>query len=292
MKHVAMGLSLGCVAALCLRLVGWGTTWVASALGLSALVGFLWPRARQQTAPDVGAAAWALDRMGGHRERALTVALADDAVDHLAGNPLPPPPRIRLRPADGAAPLAGSLLLAGALVLAPSASSRRVAQEHAGDTARELAGGASSSAGDSDSGNERDHGKALATRAKTLDEVRRAAGLAPGTPIDRDAWKERLANPNTSRAVREAMQRARLENDTSLKNGGAQASASRSQVPGPEADDDAVATWLAGEDDAWHRAMRARRRQRAQPRRIPPSRRGMVARYLTARGSTDGDTPR
>ncbi len=281
-KRMAWGLFVGTVMAVLLRLMGHSTPWVAATLGICTLIGLLWPWKRPTPDANVGAAAWALDRVGGHKERALTVALNGNALHRNVADALPTPPHIRLRPAEGTAPFMGVALLAGAVLLAPSASSTAVAtgrDSHAGDVTHAGTATTESTARDPHTD----------TMKKTLAAIRRAAGIHDEKPLTRDELKQRLARPETKRAVQDVL--ANMHNEPSTRKqvnpSGDAAMPTRRTAdahadrPGPEADEDTLAAWLTQEDRAWRRALGDRRRARVHTQRIPPTRRGVVARYLS-----------
>lgn len=179
------GTLTGSVAAWVLgRFAGTPPAWlpVAGGLLLGLVHGVL--RARRVTAADLGAAAWALDRLGEAGEAGLASALG--GTQHAA----PPPPRTSLKPVLGL-PLALGAALAAGLALgldarAPDPSDP--AGPVSGEVARVVG-----SVGPEPS--ERRTTESRERRAAEATRVRLALGLTSDAPPSAAALAERLQDP-------------------------------------------------------------------------------------------------
>ncbi len=230
--------------------------------------------ARRVPRTSDGTAAWALDRLAGARERGLTAATVGEAgVRSVDGTPVPPPPRVRLRPADGVVFVLGTalvplaaLLWAGPMPLAPKS---RAGMGDARDGAPRAPAGGSASL---DAGRKELEARVAEREAATETAIRQALGLAPRAPLDPADVAAHLADPAARKAAREA-----------APPGSAAAAALSTNDAGS-----AAALTRALESGAADRAEALRReaaslRSRAEPLPIPPSRRDVVARYLSSR---------
>jgi|GEM_PF-5435044 len=184
------GLLTGSVAAwvLC-RFAGTPPAWLPVAGGLLLGLAHGVRRARRVTAADLGAAAWALDRLSEAGEAGLANALG--GTPHAP----PPPPRTRLKPVAGLPLVLGAALAAGlALGLDGRAADP---SEPAGPGSEEVArvlGGAGPEPSDARATESRERRAAEAVR------VRLALGLSSDAPPSAAALAERLQDP-TARAA-------------------------------------------------------------------------------------------
>lgn len=221
-------------------------------------------------------AAWALDRLANARERGLVVAtLGESAARSVAGTPVPPPPRARLRTGDGPILVvcAALVLLAAGLWQGPASArpeSARTTDASARRPATAAAGGADAARRDADA-------KALAATAATERAIREALGLPREAPLEAERVAERLADPAARKAAL-----ATAPPDS------AAAAALRSNDPGAaEALARALATGAAEQAEALRREA-ASLRAADDVATIPPARRALVTRYLS---SAAGDAP-
>ena len=210
------GTLTGSVAAWVLgRFAGTPPAWlpVAGGLLLGLVHGVL--HARRVTAADLGAAAWALDRLGEAGEAGLASALG--GTQHAA----PPPPRTRLKPVAGL-PLALGAALAAGLALgldARAADPSDPAGPVSGEAVR-VVGSVGPEPSDARTTESRERRAAEATR------VRLALGLTSDAPPSAAALAERLQDPAARAAARSALQHDVVEADGAL---------ARALAAGPEA---------------------------------------------------------
>jgi hypothetical protein len=270
LRPTAVGLAVGAVCAVLARaLLGAdeslsrGVLLAGAALGAGA--GAL--AARRVRAPSVADAAWAIDRLAGARERALTAALVPGEAGREACDALGEarPPRVRLRPPSGLVGFASAGLLAA---IAWTASDVLPAPDPDGEDVGAPRGPSLGSAPTAEA-READ-AAALANRARSVAAAREALGLPAGASLDPERVAERLGSREAIESVRRAV------------------AAEGVAVPGLEDPSalDALARMLAEDPsarvEALHREALALRAASAPPR-VPLDRRDTVARYLARR---------
>lgn len=279
LPRLALGLGLAALAVIVLRMQGVPTLGgVDSRILLAAgllLGGLLALQARHRAAlPDAGAAAWALDRLAGARERGLAAAVLEGpaaAEVRFAEPTLAPPPRVRLAPPRGLLVLGGTGLLAllACLVPTPEVTRNAGARSALGSGGSE---GADPSASADASGN---RAAELAAASDEAHDVREALGLREDGIVRPEDVAQALKDPARRDAARAAAD---------------DASPLAAALADPE-DPESAAALAAALGDANQRQaeVQAARRQAAAERlglgraSVPPSRRDVVERYLAAR---------
>ena len=248
--------------------------WLVSALGVVVTL-FVGVRAAQRVTPTTRAtAAWALDRLAGAHERGLTVAMAgEDAARTVDGSRVPPPPPTRLRPADGTVLVlvAALVTLAGALWQGPAS---QVPAVRVPASASAVRGGATGSAPASEAARKDADARASETQATSERGIREALGLPQGAPLDEAQVAERLAD-RTARAAALA----------ASPTGSAAAAALRHNDPGAAAALVRALESGAGVETERLRKEAASLRLDSDAVPIPPTRRAVVARYLSSLAS-------
>jgi hypothetical protein len=269
---LALGLLAGAVAALASKAAGVAPD-LAPALPLvGTLLGLLVGLARASRVPPAPAwaAAWALDRIAGARERGLTAALVDGpaAAEAAFGRGRVEPPAVRLKPPPGLATAVGAALLAAIAVAVPPAdgASAGGAGGPTAGTARTV-DGADGPSGAGARASER------ASRAEEAERVREALGLSRATSSDPAALAERLADPAAREAARKAATRggdleALLGGDSTGSPGALAGALERAAAD--------------GEEVSRLRAEEAAARALAAAPALPPSRRAVVERYVAS----------
>lgn len=280
LPRLGLGLGVAAITVIALRMQGTRTLLGLDSrllLAVGVLMGGLlaWRARSPSSLPDAGAAAWALDRLAGARERGLAAAVLEGpaaAEVRFAEPALAPPPRVRLAPPQGLLVLGGAGLLAllAGLVPTPEAAPR-------GPTgpAHRAGGGAAEDSGSASADAAGNRAAELAAATDEAREVREALGLREEGVVR----PEDVAKALNEAARREAA-RAAAEPDSPLA----------AALADPD-DPQASATLAAALGDANQRQaeVQAARRQAAAERlglgraSVPPSRRDVVERYLAAR---------
>ena len=255
----------------------WAVVGAVLALGLVVALVPAWQAARRAPRVASADAAWALDRLAQARGRGLAAAAVTGAAASEAahaGGGLDAPPDVRLLPPRGLLPLVGAAVLTtiallvpepGAAEATPTAGAAggaglvRTDAAGAGDAAPEL--GADVAEGEA---------QGLEARADAADAVREALGLPPEGPIEPAALERRLADAERRREAADA-----ARPDPTLAE----------LLGGDDPSSEALARLLARSED--NRALASERRRSAAGARagsdrlaVPPSRRGVVERYL------------
>ncbi|HVG93039.1 MAG TPA: hypothetical protein VND21_01235, partial [Planctomycetota bacterium] len=196
----AAGTALGALVGAALRVAAGASAEASVAVsGTFGLAG-LWAglrAARRVPATSAGAAAWALDRVAGAHERGLTAALATDAAGATYAGTVPPP-RVRMHPPRGLAPMTAAVLLAG-LVAAwpgqPAGSTRETRTASRGL-------GAGAGAAVVEAGRREAEAIAAERDAAAQRKVREALGLPAIGALEPDDVAARLADPKRLEAAR------------------------------------------------------------------------------------------
>lgn len=277
---LAAGLAVGAGAAWAWRLAGGAVdASMAAALLVPALVGlFVGLRAAARVTPTAPSdAAWALDRLASARGRGLVAATVSGAAGAEAawgGPPLVPPATRLLAPGGLVAALAAAVLAATPFVAAPGARAHRTPRGVGDPTPAAAAGATESGRLDATAASA---GRSAATARK----VREALGIPAGTPVGAAELKDRLKDPAALAAAKAAAPEG-SEAAAALGSDGAAAASALAR---------ALAEGSAESADALRREAATVRAGAGAPR-VPPSRRDLVTRYLTARlaASTGGTT--